>query len=152
EDTLFYRYNRLISANEVGGDPELPGVSPATFHSAMEARALDAEAALNATATHDTKRGEDARMRIAAISELPDLWLGAVAAFDRELGDTAGAVDAETRWLFYQGLLGAWEMPTGDRLRNRTKAWLEKAAREAKLRTSWLGPDAEYERALMAFI
>src|SRR5690606_33669884 len=117
EDTLFYRYNRLISANEVGGAPDRPVLPPDLFHAGMQERASLAPAALNATATHDTKRGEDARARIAAISELPDLWLGAVAAFDRELAGTPEAIDAETRWLFYQGLLGAWETPADDRLR-----------------------------------
>ncbi|HET7408999.1 MAG TPA: malto-oligosyltrehalose synthase, partial [Paracoccaceae bacterium] len=151
EDTVFYRYNRLISANEVGGEPNQPALPPAVFHEEMGARARTAPAALNATATHDTKRGEDARTRIAAIAELPHVWLGAVAAFDRELDDRAQAIDAETRWLFYQGLLGAWETPAGQSLRDRTKAWLEKAARESKLRTSWLGPDEDYERTLMAF-
>ena len=106
--------------------------------------------ALNATATHDTKRGEDARMRIAAIAELPDAWLGAVATFDREIGE--GFDDAESRWLFYQALLGGWQQPADDGLRDRVKTYMEKAVREAKRQTSWLGPDEEYEAGLMAFI
>ena len=136
EDTLFYRYNRLISANEVGGEPDHPALPPDAFHEAMRRHG---GTALIATATHDTKRGEDARMRIAAIAELPDAWIGAVAAFDRELaGDEAGngageggaeaaaAADAEARWLFYQALLGGWQQPADDTLRDRVKTYMQK--------------------------
>lgn len=156
EDTLFYRYNRLISANEVGADPARPAIDIAEFHAAMEARAGEALAALNATATHDTKRGEDARMRIAAIAEMPDIWLGAITAFDRALGKIAQSIDAETRWLFYQGLLGAWGrgrdggLPIS--LRDRTREWMEKAAREAQTFTSWVRPEEGFERRLTAFV
>ena len=90
EDTLFYRFNRLISANEVGGDPEFPGASPADFHRAMIHRANRQPGGLSATATHDTKRGEDARMRIAAISEAPEDWSAAVSVFDAAV-ETAGS-------------------------------------------------------------
>lgn len=151
EDTLFYRYNRLLSANEVGGEPDRPALPPESFHDGMVQRAEATPGALNGTATHDTKRGEDARARIAAIAEIPDVWTGAVAAFDRELGETAEAVGAEERWMFYQGLLGAWEVPADEQLRERTKAWLEKAAREAKVHTSWVGPDEAYEKRLLGF-
>jgi (1->4)-alpha-D-glucan 1-alpha-D-glucosylmutase len=147
EDTLFYRFNRLISANEVGGEPDHPALPPAAFHEAMRRHG---GRALNATATHDTKRGEDARMRIAAIAELPDAWLGAVATLDREIGE--GFDDAEARWLFYQGLLGGWQQPAGDELRDRVKTYMQKSVREAKRQTSWLGPDEAYEAELMAFI
>lgn len=147
EDTLFYRYNRLISANEVGGEPDEPALPAAAFHEAMRRHG---GAGLNATATHDTKRGEDGRMRVAAIAELPDAWLGAVAAFDREIGQEFD--DAETRWLFYQALLGGWQQPADDELRDRTKTYMQKAVREAKRQTSWLGPNEEYETRLMAFI
>jgi (1->4)-alpha-D-glucan 1-alpha-D-glucosylmutase len=167
EDTLFYRYNRLISANEVGGEPDHPSLPPAEFHAAQ--RRHDGSA-LNTTATHDTKRGEDARMRIAAIAELPDAWLGAVAAFDRELvpedarksdpgggaaggapGDASG-IDAEARWLFYQALLGSWQQPADEALRERAKTYMLKAVREAKRQTSWVGTNEEYEAGLTAFV
>lgn len=151
EDTLFYRYNRLISANEVGADPGQPSIDTAAFHSAMEARARATPAALNATATHDTKRGEDARMRIAAIAEMPDIWLGSITAFDRELGEVAESIPAETRWQFYQGLLGAWDRDAAG-LHERTREWMQKSAREAKLFSSWVRPDEGFERSLMEFI
>jgi (1->4)-alpha-D-glucan 1-alpha-D-glucosylmutase len=150
EDTLFYRYKRLISANEVGGEPDRPAQPPAAFHDYMRRHG---GTALNATATHDTKRGEDARMRVAAIAELPDAWLGAVAAFDRELvGAGEAQADPEARWMFYQALLGGWQQPADDALRDRAKTYMQKAVREAKRQTSWLGPDEEYEAGLMAFI
>ena len=150
EDTLFYRYNRLISANEVGGEPDHPAQPPAAFHGYM---ARHGGTALNATATHDTKRGEDARMRVAAIAELPDAWLGAVAAFDRELvGEGEAQADPESRWLLYQALLGGWQQPADDTLRDRAKTYMQKAVREAKRQTSWLGPNEEYEAGLMAFV
>ncbi|HLS19504.1 MAG TPA: hypothetical protein VK090_06820, partial [Paracoccaceae bacterium] len=151
EDTLFYRYNRLISANEVGADPGEPAIDTAAFHRAMKARARETPAALNATATHDTKRGEDARMRIAAIAELPDIWLGAITALDRELGEVAESIPAETRWQFYQGLLGAWDREAAG-LHERTWEWMQKATREAKLFSSWVRPDEGFERSLRAFI
>ena len=150
EDTLFYRYNRLISANEVGGEPDHPAQPPEAFHDYMRRHG---GTALNATATHDTKRGEDARMRVAAIAELPDAWLGAVTAFDRELvGEGEAGADPEARWLFYQALLGGWQQPAGDELRDRIKTYMQKAVREAKRQTSWLGPNEEYEAGLMGFV
>src|SRR5690606_7713400 len=79
EDTVFYRYNRLVALNEVGAEPDAFGVEPAEFHDFMQRRADAWPAALSATATHDTKRGEDARARLAVISELPDEWAAAVA-------------------------------------------------------------------------
>lgn len=89
-------------------------------------------------------------MRVAAIAELPDAWLGAVAAFDREIGE-AFPEDSETRWLFYQALLGSWQQPADEGLRDRAKTYLLKAVREAKRQTSWLGPNDEYEARLMGF-
>jgi (1->4)-alpha-D-glucan 1-alpha-D-glucosylmutase len=150
EDTLFYRYNRLLSANEVGGEPEHLGLRSGAFHQFMRLRATSTPLALSATATHDTKRGEDARTRIAAISELPQQWTEAVAAFDHSLGAQARQLDAETRWLAYQALLGAWE-PEDPALGERFEAYLVKAAREAKLHTSWVGVNATYEKALSDF-
>ncbi len=151
EDTLFYRFNRLISANEVGGEPEDLDFSLAVFHRTMTRRAATSPKALSATATHDTKRGEDARMRISAISEQPDGWGQAVAAFDTALGSLTGTVDAECRWLAYQALLGAWEPDGLSALRDRFEAYLIKAAREAKTRTSWVAIDEDYEAALSHF-
>ncbi len=153
EDTLFYRFHRLISANEVGGDPSEPAWTPEKFHARMLRRAADQPHGLNATATHDTKRGEDARMRIAAISEAPDAWADSVKSFDAAIGDSADVarVDAETRWLFYQALLGAWTQSADQNLVSRVSAFLIKAARESQTRTSWVKPDPKYEDVLRRF-
>ncbi len=154
EDTLFYRFNRLISANEVGAEPGALGLSARSFHRRVQQRMEHHPLALNATATHDTKRGEDARMRIAAISERPRRWESAVKRFDRILGGegAAGLVGAEIRWLFYQALLGAWQPDGPESLRARLGAFLLKAAREAKQQTSWIAPDATFERDLTDFV
>ena len=162
EDTLFYRCNRLIALNEVGGDPQAAGSGAEAFHAAMGERARDEPRGLSATATHDTKRGEDARARLYAISEAPDLWGEAVARWRgchadrvRHLADGL-APDAETEWMLYQALLGAWPIGsdgTGwlDALRDRFIAFVEKAMREDKRRTRWTGIDQAYEDAVRAY-
>jgi (1->4)-alpha-D-glucan 1-alpha-D-glucosylmutase len=153
EDTLFYRFSRLISANEVGGDPAEPASTSDAFHAEIARRAVEEPAGLSATSTHDTKRGEDARMRIAALSEAPQEWAAAVNVFDTLLGRKADvpSVDTETRWLFYQALLGGWTDTPSDDLTARISAFLLKAAREAQLHTSWVKPDADYESGLFAY-
>ncbi len=151
EDTLFYRYNRLVSANEVGGELDPLGIEPAAFHRAIAGRAARQPLGLNATATHDTKRGEDARMRIAAIAEMPGAWRAAVADWDARLAGAA-APDAEMRWLFYQALLGVWEPGEREELAQRLSEFMLKAAREAKLATSWTAQNAEYEARLSGFV
>ncbi|HUF87145.1 MAG TPA: malto-oligosyltrehalose synthase [Thermohalobaculum sp.] len=148
EDTLFYRFNRLVSANEVGGEPEPIGLDPDVFQRAVAARQPHA---LNATATHDTKRGEDARMRIASIADAPGDWRAAVAGWDARLAG-AQAPDAEMRWLFYQALLGAWASDPPGALAERMEAYMLKAAREAKRQTGWTRPDAGYEARLAGFV
>lgn len=152
EDTVFYRFNRLISANEVGAAPSQPTTSVAEFHRRMAGRAAHQPRALNGTATHDTKRGEDARMRIAAIAEAPADWAAAVRRFDEALGDLCDRCDANMRWLFYQSLLGAWEASAGPSLKERLSEFLLKAAREAKFRTSWVDPNGAYEDGLKQFV
>jgi (1->4)-alpha-D-glucan 1-alpha-D-glucosylmutase len=154
EDTLFYRFNRLVSANEVGADPGTPTIDPEDFHAFATARAESHPMALNATATHDTKRGEDARMRIAAISEAPERWIAAVDAFedifvaDPDVPD----IDSNMRWLFYQALVGSWVPGLGDVLLERTRDFLLKAARESKVHTSWVKTDRDYEARLEQFV
>jgi len=150
EDTLFYRYTRLLSCNEVGGEPDPIGLPPGAFDRAVAARAAAQPGGLNATATHDTKRGEDARLRIAAIADAPRRWSEAVARWDAMLGGD-GAPDPGMRWLFYQALLGAWD-PRDPELGGRLREHLIKAAREAKTRTSWTAPDAAYEQALAGLV
>lgn len=152
EDTVFYRFNRLVSANEVGADPSRIGIDAAAFHAFAADRDDAWPMALNATATHDSKRGEDARMRIAAIGEDPARWSACVGRFDAILAD-AGVpdIDANARWLFYQALLGSWQPDASDNLAERIGAFLLKAAREAKVRTSWVKADQEYEHRLREF-
>jgi (1->4)-alpha-D-glucan 1-alpha-D-glucosylmutase len=171
EDTEFYRYNRLVALNEVGGTPERYGAPLAAFHRAMAARRDSQPAGLSATATHDTKRGEDARARLYVLSEMPQAWAKAVARWARmnaphrrALPD-GDAPEPTIEWLFYQALAGAWpadlapEAWDGDgddgrleRLRGRMLAYMEKAVREAKLRTSWTDPDRDYEAAVADFV
>lgn len=164
EDTLFYRYNRLIALNEVGGEPAGRSSGVSGFHAAMEARLRSQPQGLSTTSTHDTKRGEDARARIYVISEAPEAWAEAATRWSqmnaphrRDL--SAGpAPEPEMEWFFYQSLLGAWpatlELRDADGLRAlkaRMLALMQKATREAKLRTSWTQPDEEYEQALSDF-
>jgi len=175
EDTVFYRFNRLIAVNEVGGYPQRLGAPVSCFHEAMLRRATSSGRGLSATATHDTKRGEDARARIYAISEYPKAWARAVRRwslltaplkhphfmYERVMCERADAPvpEAEVEWLFYQALLGAW--PEGlaaddlvglGQLADRMSAFMQKAAREAKLRTSWTQPDEAYEQALDDYV
>jgi (1->4)-alpha-D-glucan 1-alpha-D-glucosylmutase len=153
EDTVFYRFNRLASANEVGADPSKIAIDAAAFHAFATERASTAAMALNATATHDTKRGEDARMRIAALAEDPAKWGACVARFDAILaGAGVPDIDASSRWLFYQALLGSWRPDLSDNLPERIGAFLLKAAREAKVRTSWVKTNQHYELQLQQFV
>jgi (1->4)-alpha-D-glucan 1-alpha-D-glucosylmutase len=148
EDTAFYRFNRLISLNEVGGDPARFGVSPIEFHAFAGSVAERWPRAMNATSTHDTKRGEDARLRIAALSEMAGTWAAAVRRWrqqnDRHRRD--GWPDPNMESLFYQALVGAWPVD-GDRI----ATYLEKAMREAKVHTTWSAPNDAYESAVQAF-
>ena len=160
EDTAFYRWHRLVALNEVGGEPAHFGISPKTVHAFLTERAERWPEALVATATHDTKRGEDTRLRIAALSEIAEDWADEVAAWrrlnaphkTRQEGDSWP--DAPTEYLLYQMLVGAFPLDAspdlGD-LAERLVAYLEKACREAKLRTSWLAPNAAYEEAVAGF-
>jgi (1->4)-alpha-D-glucan 1-alpha-D-glucosylmutase len=165
EDTLFYRYNRLIAVNEVGGEPDPLGAPIADFHRAMQDRLESAPLALSATATHDTKRGEDARARIYAISEAPDVWSAAVRRWSamnvrmRTENVEGIAPGAEAEWMFYQALLGAWPAALTpadaaglDELAQRMGDYMRKAAREAKLHTTWTQPVEDYEAAVDAFV
>jgi len=149
EDTAFYNYNRLVSLNEVGGGPSYFGASVDDFHAFSAETARRHPLTMLATATHDTKRGEDARLRIDALSQIPDEWASAVrrwASLNEPLR-TDGLRDRNAEYLFYQMLVGAWPVT-----RERTWAYMLKAAREAKGLTSWREPDAAYEDALQRFV
>ncbi|MBZ8132939.1 malto-oligosyltrehalose synthase [Afifella sp. IM 167] len=163
EDTLFYRFNRLIALNEVGGEPDAAG--PEAFHEAMEVRLGTQPAGLSATATHDTKRGEDARARIAAVSQMAGEWTEAVARWNSMLAplikevEDGAAPEPNMVWLFHQALLGGWEAdlspedrPRVEALGERLAAFTLKAVREAKERTSWTAPNEPYETALTDFV
>ena len=148
EDTAMYRYHRLVALNEVGGDPGRFGVTPAAFHLACVGAAARWPAGMVTTSTHDTKRSEDVRARLAALSEMPDGWEAAVRrwAAINEPHRRDGLPDRNAEYLLYQTLVGAWPIGT-----DRLLPYLEKAVREAKVHTSWLAPAAAYEDALRDF-
>ena len=157
EDTAFYRYHRLLALNEVGGDPAAASLSVAEFHARMLQRAATSPNGLTATATHDTKRGEDARTRLIGMSELADEWAQAVPNWmRRNAGLAAGrsrVATAAHEYMIYQALLGSWPLagPNQDFV-ERIKNYAVKAAREGKEQTSWLDPDDRYEQALCDFL
>jgi (1->4)-alpha-D-glucan 1-alpha-D-glucosylmutase len=157
EDTTFYRYHRLLALNEVGGDPAAKALSIEAFHGAMKIRAREWPHGMTATATHDTKRGEDARARIMALAEIPGEWTSAVARW-KILNAPHLVIDGEMRapsaafeYMLYQALLGAWQ-PDDDRFLERMQAYALKAAREGKQETSWLNPHGAYEAGITTFI
>ena len=164
EDTSFYRYGRLISRNEVGTDPAQFAISPAAYHNAMRTRRKNFPHALLATATHDHKRGEDTRARLAVISELGAEWEAALNRWTRLNAplkkDISGpAPDACDEIMLYQSIIGAW--PPGlspddtdavAAFTERLAAWQEKALREAKRHTGWAVPNEEYEAACKDFL
>ncbi len=166
EDTLFYRYGRLIALNEVGGDPGHFGLSPEEFHRLNLERARSWPHAMVATATHDTKRGEDARARLLALSEMPEEWAKALDLW-QELAaphltevDGSPAPDANDQVILLQALLGAWPLEllesrdrkTLDSFRERMEGFLTKALREAKRHTSWVDPNEAYEEAALKLL
>ena len=165
EDTAFYRYNLLISLNEVGGDPARFGRSVQDFHEANLRRLRDWPLEMLATATHDTKLGEDVRARINALSELPDEWGREVSRWmrlnrgNRALVDGEPAPDRNDEYRFYQALTGVWPPDTIDgiteapeELVDRMRDYMLKAVREAKVHTSWLTTNQPYEDALCRFV
>ncbi|HZM53199.1 MAG TPA: malto-oligosyltrehalose synthase [Vicinamibacteria bacterium] len=149
EDTAFYGYNRLVSLNEVGGRPDRFGLSIREFHEANQAAHWKAPRGLLATSTHDSKRSEDVRARIGVLSEVPPAWARVVRGwFERHRKHWGGEPpDPNIQYLLYQTLVGAWPIE-----KERVKAYVEKAAREAKSRTSWTEPQAAYETALQGLV
>jgi len=170
EDTAFYRYNRLVALNEVGGHPDHFGVSVSAFHRANQDRARNWPGNMLASTTHDTKRGEDTRARLYALSEMPDEWERQVQTWSRLLrarrGDVEGTAppDRNDEYLFYQLLLGAWPAElTGapvDRIEQsamtafaeRIVGAMTKSMREAKVHSTWAAPNEAYEGAVVSFI
>jgi (1->4)-alpha-D-glucan 1-alpha-D-glucosylmutase len=163
EDTALYRFNRLVSLNEVGGEPDLYGSGIGAFHADAQDRARYRPHEMLATSTHDTKRSEDVRARISVLSETPGAWRRAAdrwRRFNRTRRREVGGLPApspDDEYLLYQTLIGTWplEEPQEAALeayRQRIETYMLKAAREAKTRTSWSAADAEYEEALTQFI
>jgi (1->4)-alpha-D-glucan 1-alpha-D-glucosylmutase len=149
EDTAFYRYQPLISLNEVGGDPGRFGAPVADFHDAMARAARHWPEAMLTLSTHDTKRSGDVRARISLLSELPRDWERAITRWSHlgERHHRGGWPDRGAEYLLYQTLVGAWPIETA-----RAGAFMAKATREAKVHTSWTDPCAEYDDALSAFV
>ena len=163
EDTSFYIYNRLLSLNEVGGDPRCFGVSVEAFHEANRRRLRKWPHGMLATSTHDSKRGEDVRARIDVLSELPDAWREALIRWGKlnhgkkTRMDTGWAPSRNDEYGLYQNLLGIWPMAPPEpeerrRLVERLEAATLKAIREAKVHTSWINPDEAYEAATTRFV
>jgi (1->4)-alpha-D-glucan 1-alpha-D-glucosylmutase len=147
EDTAFYRYLRLVSLNEVGGDPGSSSLDVAAFHQRRIDDAARGARSLLATSTHDTKRSEDVRARLAVLSEIPEAWAAAMAAFFSHNAPHRPAVlDRPTEELLYQTVVGAWPLPAG-----RLRAYMEKATKEAGVHTSWVDPVDEYDSAVASF-
>ncbi|HYI23453.1 MAG TPA: malto-oligosyltrehalose synthase [Candidatus Limnocylindrales bacterium] len=149
EDTTFYRFNRLVALNEVGGDPSRFGQSLADFHAANQDAQRHWPTRMLASSTHDTKRSEDVRIRIALLSEMPDRWADEVETWQRlNAAKRSGDLpDGNTEYLLYQTLVGTWPIDEA-----RLREYMLKAVREAKTHTSWTDPNEEYEAALATFV
>jgi (1->4)-alpha-D-glucan 1-alpha-D-glucosylmutase len=167
EDTAFYRYNRFVALNEVGGHPDSFGSPLNAFHKSNAERARKWPNAMLSSSTHDTKRGEDVRARLAVLSEIPDEWERQVETWSRVLrarrGDVEGTSppDRNDEYLFYQLLVGSWpvellgnaaaDASALERYRERIKGALTKSMRESKVHSAWSAPNEEYENAMLAF-
>ena len=149
EDTAFYRFHRLVSLNEVGGEPDRFGTAVADFHRFCLEAQTQRPLSLLATSTHDTKRSEDVRTRLALLSETPERWSQAVSHWARhnERYRVNDIPDPNTEYLFYQVLVGAWPIEI-----QRMTAYMEKAVCEAKVHTSWTRRNEAYERGVREFV
>ncbi len=163
EDTAFYIYNRLVALNEVGGNPDCFGIEADEFHRLNSERLERFPHNLLGTTTHDTKRHEDVRMRIVALSEVPDAWQSSLQRWSRlnrrqrtKIGDET-APSPNEEYLLYQILLGTWPLEAMDdegrkNYIERIQQYMGKALKEAKINSSWTEPNEEWERAVMDFI
>ena len=143
EDTACYRWPRLAALNEVGSAPDRFGVHPAEFHAQAQRLARDWPGSMTTLSTHDTKRQEDVRARLAVLAEMPAEWAAVVSQWHDRAGPDA-MVDPDTEYLLWQTVVGAWPIS-----RDRLGRYLTKAIREAKRRTSWTSPDQQYEAAVL---
>ncbi len=163
EDTAFYIYNRFVSLNEVGGNPERFGTPLDTFHGMNIERTKFWPYAMITTMTHDTKRSEDVRARLDVLSEIPDEWRECLTRWSRTNKSKKSTLEGQwvpgrnEEYLLYQTLLGVWpDTPMNDKehevFKNRIRDYMLKATREAKVHTSWISPNFPYEEALLKFI
>jgi (1->4)-alpha-D-glucan 1-alpha-D-glucosylmutase len=160
EDTLFYVYNRLLALNEVGGHPGQFGITLNEFHEFNQKQSVAWAHKMNATATHDTKRGEDVRARLNVLSEIPEEWEKQVKAWSeinrsQKINVRKKAVPVPNdEYFFYQTLVGSYPFNEGENASfvGRIKDYMLKSIREAKLHTAWLRPDSAYEEGFLAFV
>jgi len=160
EDTTLYVYNRLLSLNEVGSSPDRFGTSVTAFHDFILKRSRRLPHSMNATSTHDTKRGEDVRARINVLSEMPELWESNLRKWSRLNRKKKKSIKGKTipdkndEYFLYQTLIGAFPFNTGEveSFKDRLKEYAIKAVREAKVHTEWLKPDTDYEKYYISFI
>ena len=166
EDTVFYIFNRLAALNEVGGEPQYFGLSVEAFHQRNQERHRDWPAAMLTTSTHDTKRSEDVRARMVALSEVPELWRRSLQRWRtnnrrwKKAVDDLAAPDANEEYLLYQILLGSWPIGPGGKADQsvsaeyvkRIQAYMAKALNEAKLNTSWVQPNEEWLKVTNKFV
>lgn len=156
EDTLMYTYNRFIAHNEVGDFPDRFGITVSDFHKYMKTRRKEWPMALNATSTHDTKRGEDVRARLNVLTDLAGEWIGQVKEWreiNSALRKSEEGPDANDEYLIYQTIAGAYPMPGEDNgdYTVRLSEYLQKALREAKVNSSWSSPNEAYENQVKDF-
>jgi len=147
EDTLMYTFNRFIANNEVGDSPEIFGISKDQFHNAMVERHKNWPLTMNATATHDTKRGEDARARLTVLSDIPQEWFSKV----REWRSQNNVLSPSEEYFIYQTLIGHYSQNDED-FKNRIAGYLQKMLREAKINSNWIKPNEEYEKRAIDFV
>ncbi len=166
EDTVFYIYNRLVALNEVGGEPQYFGLGVEDFHRRNLERQRHWPCAMLATSTHDTKRGEDVRARILALSEVPELWARSLSKWRqlnrkfKKIINDAAAPDGNEEYLLYQTLLGTWPIEesgaaavaASETYIGRIQQYMAKALKEAKLNTSWIQPNMEWDNAMAEFV
>lgn len=160
EDTLFYVYNRLVSLNEVGGNPGEFGITSAEFHEYNQKQSTTWPHKMNTTSTHDTKRGEDVRARLNVLSEIPEEWEKQVKNWSEINSSKKSSVRGRAvpvpndEYFFYQILVGAYPFNESENeaFLGRIKDYMLKSVREAKLHTAWLRPDSAYEEGFLAFV
>jgi (1->4)-alpha-D-glucan 1-alpha-D-glucosylmutase len=163
EDTAFYVYNRLVSLNEVGGEPGRFGVSADRLHGYNKARQVRWPYSLSPLSTHDTKRSEDVRARIHVLSEIPDEWAAAIQRWadmnqpHRKVVEDVTALDRNEEYFLYQTLIGAWPLEIGTPedfavFVKRIQEYMLKALHEAKVHTSWINPNSDYDNAISQFV